>query len=173
MILKAVVIRTTGGTDQEAEVQGLGGWSDAAKIWSPYGFKSQALAGSESILMRLGGIGELISLVVFDRRYSVTLVDGEVAIFDDQGQKVHLKRAGIEVSVPTGKTITVLGDDIRIGNGTTTLDSLVKWPALLTYLQDLSLVVTGTADLVTGTVAGMTTPPVTVPDMATTKTKAT
>lgn len=47
-----------------------------------------------------------IALMVGDRRYRLKgLQNGEVALHDDQGQKVHITRAGIEVSVPEGKTV--------------------------------------------------------------------
>jgi phage gp45-like len=50
-----------------------------------------------------------IVLVVGDRRYRLkNLQDGEVAIYDDLGQKVHLTRDGIRVDAgPAQKVIKV------------------------------------------------------------------
>jgi len=37
------------------------------------------------------------ALVVGDRQYNLVLADGEVALHDDLGQKVHLTRSGIVI----------------------------------------------------------------------------
>nr|DAZ55836.1 MAG TPA: baseplate protein [Caudoviricetes sp.] len=44
-----------------------------------------------------------------DRRYRLQVQEGEVAIFDDQGQRVYLKRDGINVVTPKNLTATVGG----------------------------------------------------------------
>lgn len=62
-----------------------------------YGFTSRPLPGAEGILLREGGV--IYMIASDDRRYRLALENGEVALYDDQGQKVHLKRnKEIEVS---------------------------------------------------------------------------
>lgn len=47
--------------------------------------------------------------VTADRRYRLQVQEGEVAIFDDQGQRVYLKRDGIDVTTQKNLTATVGG----------------------------------------------------------------
>lgn len=76
---------------------------DALEHFEPYGFTSHPKPGAEvAALFVDGDRSHGIVLVVADRRYRLTsLVPGEVAIFDDQGQKVHITRSGIVVQAPT------------------------------------------------------------------------
>jgi phage baseplate assembly protein V len=68
-----------------------------------YGFTSAVLEGAEGILLSLGGRREhAIVIATEDKRYRLkTMADGEVALWDDQGQYVHIKRNSIEISGTT------------------------------------------------------------------------
>lgn len=75
-----------------------------------YGFTSKPKPpdgdlGAEAVVVFLNGSRDHgVAVVVGDRRYRLKgLADGEVAIHDDLGQFVHLKRDGIEVE---GQKIT-------------------------------------------------------------------
>ncbi|MBX9635641.1 MAG: phage baseplate assembly protein [Magnetospirillum sp.] len=71
-----------------------------------YGISSRAHPGAEALMLFLAGLrsnGVVVRL--FDRRYSITLEYGEVAIHDDLGQMVHLTRTGIVVNSPLDVTI--------------------------------------------------------------------
>lgn len=72
---------------------------DAVEHFEPYGFTSEVKPGSEPIAAFLDGDrSHGVVLVVADRRYRLTgMKSGEVAIYDDLGQKVHLTRAGIVI----------------------------------------------------------------------------
>lgn len=94
---------------QTVQTSGLDGYVDDAEHVQPYGFRSRAKPGAQTIVARLGAVGALVAWV-FDGRYRLTLEEGEVAILDDQGQKVHLKRAGIEVAAKTGAKIDLKND---------------------------------------------------------------
>lgn len=76
---------------------------DRLEHYEPYGFTSHPFAGAEAAAVFLDGDrSHGLVLVVADRRYRLTgLAQGEMAIFDDLGQKVHLTRAGIVVVAPT------------------------------------------------------------------------
>ena len=63
------------------------------EFFQHYGFTSRPLAGSEVIFIRQGN--HFVAIASDDRRYRITLEAGELALYDDQGQKVHLKRDGI------------------------------------------------------------------------------
>jgi phage baseplate assembly protein V len=73
------------------------------ELFQHYGFTSRPLAGSEVIFIRQGN--HFIAIASDDRRYRITLEAGELALYDDQGQKVHLKRDGIIEVVATEKLI--------------------------------------------------------------------
>lgn len=62
--------------------------------FEPYGFTSEPHIGSEPLIASLGGYRDhSIAFVIADRRYRLkNLQSGEVAIFDDLGRKVYLKR---------------------------------------------------------------------------------
>ncbi|MRR56968.1 MAG: hypothetical protein EG824_01965 [Deltaproteobacteria bacterium] len=63
-----------------------------------YGFTSRPLAGCEAVIIREGN--HYLMIASDDRRYRLAVEAGEAALYDDQGQKVHLTRAGIMVSSP-------------------------------------------------------------------------
>ncbi len=70
---------------------------DSLEHFEPYGFTSNPLAGAEGIAAFLGGDrSHGVLLVVADRRYRIQqLKPGEVAIYTDEGDKVHFKRGRI------------------------------------------------------------------------------
>lgn len=79
-----------------------------------YGFNSHPLDGASAVTLALGGTrGRSMAVAVGDRRYRMELEAGEVAISDDQGQKVHLTRDGIVVE--TAKSITLqAGEEVIV-----------------------------------------------------------
>ncbi|MBK3431399.1 phage baseplate assembly protein [Pseudomonas fluorescens] len=70
---------------------------DSLEHFEPYGFTSNPLAGAEGIAAFLGGDrSHGVLLVVADRRYRIQQLNpGEVAIYTDEGDKVHFKRGRI------------------------------------------------------------------------------
>jgi len=76
--------------------------------FEPYGFTSNPNAGAEAIAAFFDGDrSHGVVLVVADRRYRLKgLAAGEMAIHDDQGQKVHLTRSGIVID-GGGHTVTI------------------------------------------------------------------
>jgi phage gp45-like len=66
---------------------------DDRELFQHYGYSSRPLAGSEVIFIRQGN--HFIAIASDDRRYRIALEEGECAIYDDLGQKVHLTRDGI------------------------------------------------------------------------------
>jgi len=70
---------------------------DSVEHFEPYGFTSNPLAGAEVLTMFLGGDrSHAVVVVAADRRYRIKqLKPGEVAIYTDEGDKVHFKRGRI------------------------------------------------------------------------------
>lgn len=103
---------------------------DAAERLQDYGFTSHPKPGAEAVVAFIGGTrSHAIVLKVEDRRYRLkALAEGEVAIFDDQGQKLHLKRDGIAIESHLKVTIDapdveVTADTVDVTADTVTVDS--------------------------------------------------
>lgn len=79
-----------------------------------YGFTSHPHAGAEAVLLCFGGDrSHGVAVVVADKRYRLqSLEAGEVAIYDDLDQVVHLTRDGIEIRTPLD--IDMRGRHVRI-----------------------------------------------------------
>lgn len=90
----------------------------------PYGFTSHPNPGAEAIALFFGGDrSNGVVVVAADKRYRLlNLQQGEVAIYDDQGQKVVLTRDGIVVNTPQTLTATC-GGDVTIKAPKITLDA--------------------------------------------------
>ncbi len=95
----------------------------------PYGFSAHPHPGAEGVLLAVGGTrSHGLMIMVDDRRYRLrSMQPGEVAIYDDQGQAVHLKRDGMLVTSPfkidveapevtvTADTATIEADTVNLG----------------------------------------------------------
>lgn len=79
---------------------------DVARV-QEYGFTSNPLPGAEAVVAFLGGSRDHgVVIAVDDRRYRLkSLAPGEVAIYTDEGDKIHLKR---------NRTIEVLTQTLKI-----------------------------------------------------------
>ncbi len=95
---------------------------DQIEVMAHWGFTSHPHPGAECAYLSVGGVrAHGLVIAVDDRRYRLTnLVEGEVALYDDLGQVVHLTRAGIKVTSPLGidveteGTLRLVGYDVVI-----------------------------------------------------------
>lgn len=87
---------------------------DGVEHFEPYGFTSHPHHGAEAITLSAGGrMGHEVVICVADRKYRLKgLVAGEVAMYDDLGQSIILKRDHIRVKSPK---VVVESDDIHFG----------------------------------------------------------
>lgn len=100
----AVAAVNAAGKMQTLQLRLLAGESkDAVEHFEPYGFTSHPKANAEVIAAFFDGDrSHGVVLCVADRRYRLKeLAEGEMAIHDDLGQKVHLTRAGIVIDGAT------------------------------------------------------------------------
>ncbi|MHC8399485.1 phage baseplate assembly protein V [Pseudomonas sp. MDT1-17] len=104
MSLKSMLVRgTVIMADAARKLQTLqvrltaGEIKDGAEHFEPYGLTSHPLAGAEVLTAFLGGDrSHAVVLVASDRRYRIKeLKPGEVAIYTDEGDKIHFKRGRI------------------------------------------------------------------------------
>lgn len=69
-----------------------------------YGFTSRPLDGAEGIALKKGNVIYLIASD--DRRYRISLENGEVAIYSDEGDFIHFKRGKL-LHVSTGNKLEI------------------------------------------------------------------
>lgn len=69
---------------------------------------------AEVVIAFIGGLRDHpVVIAIDDRRYRLKgLKDGEVALYDDQGQVVHLTRDGLKLETPKKIDITANGGDL-------------------------------------------------------------
>lgn len=75
---------------------------DGVERFGQYGLTSRPFAEAEALAACVGGLrSHMVVIAVEDRRYRLrNLAEGEVALYDDLGQVVHLKRDGIHIESP-------------------------------------------------------------------------
>lgn len=102
--MRGVITLVNSATKMQAVQVSLrdGELKDNLEHIEPYGFTSHAQVGAEAVTLFFNGDrSHGIAIVVGDRRYRLTgLEAGEVALHDDQGQKVHFKRDKILIETP-------------------------------------------------------------------------
>ncbi len=109
-VVKAVSSRARQSKLQHLDIEALAGERhQGAEHMEPYGFTARPHAGAEVVVIYpTGNRSHPIIISVADRQYRLQgLEDGEIALYDDLGQKVHLTRSGIVIS---GSAITIEGD---------------------------------------------------------------
>lgn len=124
-ISRAVVGRVQAAAGlQRLQVEALAGeLHDGVERLQDYGFGSHPLPGSEAVICSIGGArSHPVAVVVDDRRFRIEPLDaGEVAIFDDLGQAVRLKRDRIEVESPTMVLIKAPIVEVQDADGAMTM----------------------------------------------------
>jgi len=62
----------------------------------PYGFSYRPKPGAQTYLLFPGGDRSYgVAIIIGDKQYNMQLEEGEVALHDDEGNYVHIKRGGI------------------------------------------------------------------------------
>ncbi len=120
MVSRAVLHTVNDGLKlQGVQISGYRGEVlDSVERFQDYGFTCHPKPGAEAIVLALGGNrNHSIVIAVDDRRFRLKeMEEGEVALYDDQGQVVYIKRNGLHLE---GKNIYLKSPGIvRIeGNG--------------------------------------------------------
>jgi len=132
---------------QGVQVQPLANNVREAERFQNYGLTSVPHTGAEALVLSVGGSSDhAVVVCVDDRRYRLTgLDDGEVALYDDLGQCVHLTRTGMVIK-GAGLPITI-----------TDAPQVSMDVPLVTFAGDANVAGTLTAKTVTAeTVSGTT-----------------
>jgi phage baseplate assembly protein V len=135
MVARAVVqLIDDSETRQKLQLVALAGETlDRIERFQQYGFTSVPFPGAEAtVVFPAGNRGHGIAISVEDRRYRlVGLPGGEVALYDDLGQVVHLKRTGIDVKTPA--KLRLEGDVVEIIAHTTLRHDIHGYADELTF----------------------------------------
>ena len=103
---RAVGTRNTHGPSIGVQMQGLAGETVVGELAQHYGYTSAPLAGAEFIALPIGGNSKhVVVIATEDARYRLAIKDGEVALYTDEGDHVHLKR---------GRVIEVVTDTLLV-----------------------------------------------------------
>lgn len=124
MVRLGVVKRNRGGQTQTWQIETANGEIvENAKHLEQYGITSRAPEGSETLIFNVqGSRTNNIVLNIGNRKLRFKeLNEGEVAIYDDSGNLIHLKNGGnLELNAPQSvtvktKTAIVLADSVDLG----------------------------------------------------------
>jgi phage baseplate assembly protein V len=92
---------------------------DNVERYQEYGFTSNPHPGAEAIVVALGGTrNRAVVVAVDDRRYRLKgLAPGEVALYTDEGDKIHFKRGRV-IEVIAGTELKVTAPLVTIAAAT-------------------------------------------------------
>lgn len=84
-----------------------------------YGLASRPLSGSEAVVLFPNGSRDFgLVIAVDDRRYRLKpLEEGEVALYTDEGDKIHIQRGGTIV-IQAASKVQVTAPSVELGEGT-------------------------------------------------------
>ncbi len=85
----------SGRTDEDIENR---------EVMQQYGFGSRPKDGAECLVIKDGN--HFLMIASDDRRYRIGLQEGEVALYTDEGDSIHLKR-GKTIEVKSGGTVDI------------------------------------------------------------------
>ncbi len=73
----------------------------------PFGFTSHPLNGAEAVALSFNGNGShTVALLIGDARYRLEVTEGETAIYNQQGDKVHI-RADRSIEIQSANKVLV------------------------------------------------------------------
>lgn len=111
---RATAVSNSHGPVIGVEMQGLAGESVSAELAQHYGFSSAPLAGAEYVVIPIGGNSSHCVVVASeDGRYRLQLKDGEVSLYTDEGDYVHMKRGRV-IEVVTDELLFKVKNKVRI-----------------------------------------------------------
>lgn len=79
-----------------------------------YGFTSRPLSGAEGLIISQGNT--IYMIASDDRRYRISLEDGEVALYTNEGDKIHLKQG--EILIKSGGKVVVDAPEVEVNAAT-------------------------------------------------------
>jgi len=169
IIRRVVISALREGVIKRCDASGIAGEQFLDReSFQHYGVASSPLPGGEGIMIGIGNVFYLIA--EDDRRYRISLANGEVALYTDEGDKIHLQRGKI-IEIKGQSKVIVNSPDVELGNGT--LRRLID-ERFITLINEMTWNVTNAVPAGPGPVIAGPGPVVLVvlADVATTKTQA-
>lgn len=80
-----------------------------------YGFTSRPLSGAEGLLLMEGN--RIYLIASDDRRYRIAVENGEVCLYTDEGDNIHLKRNN-EIEINSGSKVTINAPEVIVSAST-------------------------------------------------------
>lgn len=111
--IRVLVQAVKTGKVQLIDVTGRGEDYTDKELFQHYGFASRPLKDAEGIMLFIGGVDNAVVIATEDRRYRVALESGEVALYSDEGDSIHLKR-GKQMEIKSGGKITIDAPDVKV-----------------------------------------------------------
>lgn len=147
--IRTVIKAVRAGKIQLIDVKGRDEDFTGKELFQQYGHASRPLPESEGILLFLGGVDNAIVIATEDRRYRIALEEGEVALYTDEGDKVHLKR-NKEIHIKSGNKVKIEA---------TTIVEVIAPTVNVTAATEANITAP-TANVAASTVANVTAPAV-------------
>jgi phage baseplate assembly protein V len=152
-MIRGIVTAVIEGVIKRFSASGRSGESfDNREYFQHYGFTSRPLPGAEIVIQATGN--NIIAIASDDRRYRLSLVDGEVALYTDEGDKIHLKRDRI-IEIIGGEKIIV---STKVLEATATVSTTLSTATLTATATSSATVTAPQVTVVASTKVTMTTP---------------
>ncbi|MRR15380.1 MAG: phage baseplate assembly protein V [Deltaproteobacteria bacterium] len=104
-MIRGIVISVLEGVIKRLSALGRTGETIANReYFQHWGFTSRPLPGAEVIIINEGN--HYLAIASDDRRYRLAVEEGEVALYTDEGDKIHLKRDKT-IEIACGNKITI------------------------------------------------------------------
>ena len=149
MIIRSILTSLVDGVVRLFSANGrIGEAFDQREFVQQYGYASAPKPGAEMLVFVQGNI--ITAIGSDDRRYRIALASGEVSLYDDLGQKVHLTRTGVDVTSLVRITATAPDVDIVASSQVNITTPLVHISQNVTIggTLDVTGVITGEANII-------------------------
>lgn len=129
---------------------------DDIEHFEPFGFTSHPLPNSEAIVLAFNGNGShAIGLLVGDQRYRLVIAEGESAIYNNFGDKVHIKKDRT-ISVEAAVKVIIDTPEVEMTGKLTVAQSITAgtYMSAGTYISATTNVLAGANMTAVGIVKG-------------------
>ncbi len=112
-LIRGIVVSVCEGLIRRFSATGRPGETiENRELVQHYGMASRPLAGAELVILRDGN--HYVAIADDDRRYRIAVEAGEVALYTDEGDKIHLQRDKTIEVVSGNKLIATVENEVDI-----------------------------------------------------------
>jgi phage gp45-like len=112
-MIRGIILKIVEGVIKRFTADGRSGETISDReYFQHYGFTSSPLPGAEGVIMNKGN--NFIMIASDDRRYRISIVNGEVCIYTDEGDNIHFQR-GNQITITSGnKLVANVANEVDI-----------------------------------------------------------